>query len=390
MIRRDFLKAAGLAAAGLTINPLNLYGSELSPNAYSGRVTRARELMRAAKLDLLFTLPGRSMAYLSNINTFRSERLTAFLLPLEGEPAVITPAFEEERIRRSSAFNRMAAWQESEDPFALAADLFKKMGVSRIGMEPSTDLATYWRLQAAAPKTEMVDATAIFTALRIQKSSEELAAIRRAAAITVEAITAAQSQLEVGKTELDILEVFNREVEKRGGSSPGGTVQFGPGSALPHGGPGKRALERSMVVLMDVSCHIDGYTSDVTRTIFWGEKRSDKYKEVFNTVWKAQQAGVEAAKIGVECQAVDRAARAVIEKAGYGKFFTHRLGHGMGLDIHEPPYLVEGNTFKLQPGNVVTIEPGIYLPDEFGVRIEDDFVVTENGVESLSKRVEMM
>jgi Xaa-Pro dipeptidase len=390
MIRRDFLKAAGFAAAGLAINPPTFFGAEMPSNAYSSRAARARELMRAEKIDLLFALPSRNMAYLSKVQTWRSERLIALLLPLEGDPAVISPAFEEERLRRSSGFNNIATWKESEDPYLLTADLLKKMGVSRIGMEPSTDLATYWRLKAAVPKMELVDATAIFTALRIQKSPEELEAIRRAVTITLEAITATHSRLEVGKTELEIVEVVTQEMQKRGGQSAGGLVQFGPGAALPHGGPGKRALERDMVVLIDVGCSIDGYTSDISRTIFWGENRSTKYREVFNTVWQAQQAGVEAARPGVECQAVDKAARAVIEKAGYGKYFTHRLGHGMGMDGHEPPYLVEGNTYKLLPGNVVTIEPGIYLPGEFGVRIEDDFVVTEKGVEALSKRVEML
>jgi Xaa-Pro dipeptidase len=330
------------------------------------------------------------MTYLANVQSFRSERLIALLFPLEGEPTVISPAFEKERLLRSSGFNKIATWEESEDPYLLAADLLKKMGASRIGMEPSTDLATYWKLKAAVPKAELVDATSIFTALRIQKSPEELEAIRRAVNITLEAIAATHSQLEVGKTELEVVGIVTQEMQKRGGQSAGGLVQFGPGAALPHGGPGKRTLERDMVVLIDVGCSIDGYTSDITRTIFWGENRTAKYKEVYNTVWQAQQAGFEAARPGVECQAVDRAARAVIEKAGYGKFFTHRLGHGMGMDGHEPPYLVDGNTYKLKPGNVVTIEPGIYLPGEFGVRIEDDFVITEKGVESISKRVEMI
>jgi len=390
MIRRDFLKAAGFAAAGLTIKPITFFGAEMPSNTFISRAARARDLMRTEKIDLLFALPSRNMSYLANVQTWRSERLIALLFPLEGDPAVISPAFEEERVRRSSGFKNIATWQESEDPYLLAADLLKKMAASRIGMEPSTDLATYWRLKAAAPKAELVDATSIFTALRIQKSPEELEAIRRAVNITLEAIAATHSRLEVGKTELEVVEIVTQEMQKRGGQSAGGLVQFGPGAALPHGGPGKRTLERDMVVLIDVGCSIDGYTSDITRTIFWGENRTAKYKEVYNTVWQAQQAGFEAARPGVECQAVDRAARAVIEKAGYGKFFTHRLGHGMGMDGHEPPYLVDGNTYKLKPGNVVTIEPGIYLPGEFGVRIEDDFVITEKGVESISKRVEMI
>src|SRR5262249_43621652 len=158
------------------------------------------------------------------------------------------------------------------------------------------------------------------------------------------AIAAAHLQLKEGKTELEMLEIVNDEMQKRGGS-PGGLVQFGSDAALPHGEPGQRRLERNTTVLMDVGCRVNGYTSDITRTIFWGGEVPSKFKEVFNTVWNAQQAGFETARAGVECQAVDRAARAVIERAGYGKYFTHRLGHGLGLDGHEPPYLVEGNDF---------------------------------------------
>src|SRR5438552_9251985 len=146
MIRRDFLRAAGLAAAGLAIEPRLVWG-ELSSSDFGSRIARARELMRGAKIDLLFAVPSKNMAYLSKLNTFRSERLTALLLPLEGEPAIVCPAFEEERMRRSSAFNRMETWQESEDPYQLAAGLFKKMNASRVGMEPSTDCSTYWKLR---------------------------------------------------------------------------------------------------------------------------------------------------------------------------------------------------------------------------------------------------
>jgi Xaa-Pro dipeptidase len=140
-------------------------------------------------------------------------------------------------------------------------------------------------------------------------------------------------------------------------------------------------------VLIDAGCGVDGYTSDITRTIFWRGEPSAKYREVYNTVFEAQQTAASIAKPGVECQELDRTARRIIEKAGYGKFFTHRLGHGMGMDGHEHPYLVEGNSYKLKPGNVVTIEPGIYMLGEFGVRIEDDFVVTETGIEQMSPKV---
>jgi Xaa-Pro dipeptidase len=395
MNRRDFLKTAGVALAGLALAPkftraweIPLSG-EIPPNAFANRIARARELMRAQQIDLLFAVPSRNMAYLSKLRTWRSERLIAYLLPLEGEPVIISPAFEEERLRRGTIVKNIATWQESEDPYALAADLFKKSNATRVGIEPSTDFGTYWKLRAAAAKIDYVDAGAIFADLRIKKDAQELAAIRRAAIITEEAIAAAQAQLAVGKTEQEILFVVNSEMEKRGGA-PSGTVQFAADAALPHAGAGELRLERNMAVLMDMDCEVDGYYADMTRTIYWADTHSAKFKEIYNIVWQAQQAGAAAARAGVEAQSVDRAAREVIEKAGYGKFFTHRLGHGLGLDGHEPPYLVEGNRYKLEAGNVLTIEPGIYLPGEFGVRIEDDFLVTEKGVEALAKRAEMI
>lgn len=397
MQRRDFLTSLSLATiGGLTLSKLSFSSNFLSPeisiaeaisNSIPSRIIRARELMKAAKIDLLFALPSKNMTYLTKLRTGRSERLIALLLPQTGEPVVITPAFEEERVKRANAVIKTAPWEESENPYQLAMDLFKKMGVNRIGLEPSTDINTYWKLRAVAPSNlELVDGEAIFSALRLQKSTEELAAIKQANKITLEAITATHAVLAANKTELEIGSVISQEMRKRG-SNGGGLVQFGPSSALPHGGPSEVKLSRDMAVLIDVGCDVSGYSSDITRTIFWGDKPSAKYKEIYNIVWQAQQAGVEAARAGVECQEVDRAARNVIEKAGYGKYFTHRLGHGLGMDGHEFPYLVKGNTFQLQPGNVVTIEPGIYLPGEFGVRIEDVFLITEKGCETLSERV---
>lgn len=171
------------------------------------------------------------------------------------------------------------------------------------------------------------------------------------------------------------------------GSSGDGLVQFGPSSALPHGGPASGQLQKEMVVLIDAGCRVGGYTSDITRTIWYGDAPSDEFKKVFNLVHDAQTAAMQLGKpFTVRCQEMDRAARKVIADAGYGQYFTHRLGHGMGMDGHEPPYLVEGNDTPLEPGMVFTIEPGIYQLDKFGVRIEDDNLVTDSGLEVLSQR----
>jgi Xaa-Pro aminopeptidase len=171
------------------------------------------------------------------------------------------------------------------------------------------------------------------------------------------------------------------------GSPGGGLVQFGPSSALPHGGPSAGKLERETVVLIDAGSRVEGYTSDITRTIWFGDAPSDEFKKVFNLVHDAQTAAMQGGRpLMTQCQEMDRLARKVITDGGYGQFFTHRLGHGMGMDGHEPPYLVEGNQTRLEPGMVFTIEPGIYQLNKWGVRIEDDCVMGENGVEVLSHR----
>jgi len=230
------------------------------------------------------------------------------------------------------------------------------------------------------------DGTAVTERLRIIKSPEEIALIRQAIAATEASIAATFSQLAVGMTERDVSALLTREMASRG-SPGGGLVQFGPSSALPHGGPSAGQLARETVVLIDAGSRVEGYTSDITRTIWFGDAPSDEFKKVYNIVHDAQTAVIENAKPGVwQCQQVDRAARKVITDAGYGQYFTHRLGHGMGMDGHEPPYMVEGNTLLLEPGIVFTDEPGIYQLGKFGVRIEDDCMMTPTGVEVLSHR----
>ena len=192
-------------------------------------------------------------------------------------------------------------------------------------------------------------------------------------------------QLAVGMTERDVARLLSREMQQRGAEG-GGLVQFGPSSALPHGGPAAAALARETVVLIDCGCRVGGYESDITRTVWFGDSPTDEFRKVFNVVHDAQTAAIELGRPRTPCQDMDRAARRVITAAGYGPFFTHRLGHGLGMDGHEPPYLVEGNALRLEPGMVFTDEPGIYQLGKFGVRIEDDCLMTASGVEVLSQR----
>ncbi|HEY4611711.1 MAG TPA: aminopeptidase P family protein, partial [Bacteroidota bacterium] len=303
------------------------------------------------------------------------------------KPSIVAPSFERERIIRRSVIGEIYTWEEHESPYMLAATAAAAMKLSqgKIGIEATTNYLDYLRLNDAMPKAQLFDGSPVFDELRMTKTAEELDAIQKCIDITLASIAATHGQMKEGMSEQEVARILSGEMNARG-SSGGGLVQFGPSSALPHGGPSSVKLAKGTVVLIDAGCRVDGYTSDITRTIFWGGEMPEKYREVYNTVYDAQQAAASIAKPGVECQELDRAARAVIEKAGYGKYFTHRVGHGMGMDGHEHPYMVEGNTLKLKPGYVFTIEPGIYILEEFGVRIEDDFVMTENGIRQMSPK----
>jgi Xaa-Pro dipeptidase len=277
--------------------------------------------------------------------------------------------------------DEVKTWPEDGDPIALAAKLLS--GRKTIGIEGATVYATV-ALLGAATSAKMEDATPAFDALRMVKSDEEQAFIRDAGRRTNAAIYATHGRLKAGMTERDVARILEEEFANQGARG-GGLVQFGPDSAFPHGGPAERRLEKGDTVLIDAGCKTRGYSSDITRTVAFGAA-SDEMRKVYATVEKAQTAGIDALKAGAIPEQVDRAARKAIEDAGYGEFFTHRLGHGLGMDGHEHPYLVHGNQTPLAAGNVVTIEPGIYMPGKFGVRIEDDYAVTKDGIKSLSVR----
>jgi Xaa-Pro dipeptidase len=359
----------------------------LRPEVFERRIREAQALLARNRIDVLFAEPGSNFEYLAGATFGRSERLVALLLPRSGEPVIVAPAFEVERIRRAVHVGRVEGWEEAQDPYALVAALVRKMPrrLRRIGIEESTRYDVLYRLGQALPDWIAVPGRPILRAMRIRKSPEEVALLRRAVEITEAAIAATFARLDVGMTDREAAEILDAEFSRRGVRG-GGLVQFGPTSALPHGGTEGRRLELGMPVLIDAGCRVHGYTSDITRMHYFGHSPPDRYVEVYNTVLGAQTAAMEIARPGAACQDLDRAARRVIEAAGYGPLFTHRLGHGIGLDGHEDPYLVEGNAETLEPGMTFTIEPGIYLPEEWGVRIEDDVVVTETGIETLSTR----
>jgi Xaa-Pro dipeptidase len=382
LTRRHWMAAAGAATAAAVLpRPLAAIPNEaaalpaaLPPETFRDRQARLRDAAKARGLDVLFATPSTNLAYAANISMGRSERLTALLVFSDGPATLLTPSFEEENVKRGAVVDEIVTWKEEEDPIARAAKMLGK--VKTVGVEGSTAYGTLARLLSAAPSLQAQDASGVFDALRMIKSAEEQNLVKEAARRTSLAIAATHKRLSRGMTESDVAAVLEQEFQRLGVHGDG-LVQFGPSAALPHGGPGDRRLTAGSVVLIDAGCRVRGYTSDVTRTVSFGSP-SDEVRKVYAVVDRAQVAGIEALKAGVHAEDVDRAARRVIEEAGYGEFFTHRLGHGLGMDGHEPPYLVRGNAAPLLPGNTVTIEPGVYLPGKFGVRIEDDYAVLES------------
>jgi Xaa-Pro dipeptidase len=406
MERREFVTAMGSAvmvgrtggeAVGAPLRPpdrptaRSLQQPALGPEVFARRLDRLRAELDRRKLDLFVAAPSTNFAYYTGVNPGRSERLILLIVPAKGDPAIVAPSFEVERVKRGSAVNDVRGWNEQDDPWKLVQSTLRALKpLHRVGqgaIEATLDYGSVLALfGAAGGDWKWQNAASLTERLRLIKYPEEIAQIRRAIEITEASIAATFAALVPGITERDVATKLSDEMRSRG-SAGGGLVQFGPASALPHGGPTSGALQKEMVVLVDAGSDVSGYTSDITRTIWFGDAPSDEFKKVFNLVHDAQTAAMDLGKpFAVRCQELDRTARNVIGDGGYGPFFTHRLGHGMGMDGHEPPYLVEGNDAPLEPGMVFTIEPGIYQPEKFGVRIEDDNLVTDTGLEVLSHR----
>jgi Xaa-Pro dipeptidase len=337
---------------------------------------RARALagsLSRKKLGALFLEPGSSFRYLTGLELDRSERIIAAILTAKGELHIVGPAFEEEHLRSGAAPAQIHTWLEDEDPMRLVSDLIRAGGAyTVVAVGPTTRFFAVEWLRVELLGWNMVHAGPVIEEARLRKSPEELSAMRAACEKTLAVMDSIPGLLKEGMTELELARKIG-----------GGIVQFGENAAIPHGGPTSRVLRRGDVVLVDTGHTVEGYWSDITRTFFFG-RTAKEFKKVYRIVQEAQKAAIQAVKPGAPCQLVDKAARSVIEKAGYGEYFIHRTGHGLGLDIHEPPYLVKGNKKRLAAGMVVTVEPGIYLPGKFGVRIEDDVAVTKTGRKILS------
>jgi len=354
------------------------------------RLDRARQLMTAGRLDAMLLVESTSLNYFTGIRWWGGERLFAAVIPAKGHAFFVCPAFEEGRAREQIGNSPLSdspdvrVWQEDQSPYELVAQGMKDRGVATgdIGLEETIRYVFTDGLAKAAPQAHFLSATPVAAGCRMIKSSHELDLMRLANQVTLTAYEAVYHSLREGMTQYDVGNLVEAAHDQLG--FPGdGLVEVGEFSAFPHGSTQPQTIREGVPILIDGGCRVEGYESDITRMLILG-KPSDKMKQVFDIVHRAQSAALAAARPGVECGSVDAAARQVITDAGYGpdyKFFTHRVGHGIGMDGHEWPYLVRGNPTRIQPNMTFSDEPGIYIRGEFGIRLEDDMHITENGAE---------
>jgi len=344
------------------------------------------EGMRGGGADALLLFPGVDIGYYTGFSIGMSERLAAALIPFDGEPLIVVNELEGELRGQKPWINDVDVWLEHEDPIELLAENVERLGLGGAVIGIAEDAPWGWvnRLQARLPGAHFVDATPYLSHERMVKSPQELDWMRMACAITDRALEAGFERLHTGMTEKQLAAVISSELQAKGGEAGFAGVLFGERAALPHGRPGDRELKPGDGVLVDMGTKIHGYSSDLTRTVFYGEPTA-RQREIYGAVFEANAAAYEAVRPGVTCESLDAVARRVIEDAGFGDYFIHRLGHGIGLQGHEPPYIVRNNGLELEPGMTFTIEPGIYIVGEIGVRVEDTVVCTTGGCERLTR-----
>jgi Xaa-Pro dipeptidase len=354
------------------------------------RIERAQQLMRDNKLDAIMMIGGTSLNYFTGIRWWLSERLFAMIVPAKGTPFYVSPAFEEDRAREQIVMNMgdnkadVRVWQEDESPYQLIANGMKERGIAagKIGMEETVHYVFSSGVGHAAPAAQITSATPVTAGCRMIKSDHELKLMTLANQVTLAAYEAAYLSMKEGMTQNDFAQLVSAAHSQQGFQGGAG-VQVAENSALPHGSAKPQVIREGTILLMDGGCKVEGYESDISRTVVLG-KPTDKMKKVFEIVHRAQATALATAKPGVPCEAVDAAARKVIVDAGYGPdyaHFGHRVGHGIGMDGHEWPYLVRGDKLPLAPRMCFSDEPGVYIRGEFGVRLEDDMHITDNGAE---------
>lgn len=352
---------------------------------YAERIKRAQAEMKREGIDVLLVGPSSDLVYLIGYDAHLSERLNLLIVRQTGKPELVVPVLESFLALPAEPNVTLRRWEETESPSELAAKVIGDVKGLTLGVSDQLWSTFLLKLQKAMPEAGWTSGQPVLAHLRVTKDQSELDNLFEVARLTDEAwhefIESGQIS---GLTEAQAMERLSGMMEKRGLGRAFGICASGPNSASPHHHTGDRVIEQGDAVVFDWGGTLNGYHSDVTRTVYIGTPTAE-YRKVYNTVREANQAALDAVKPGVPAESIDKAARDVITKAGYGEAFLHRVGHGLGMDVHEEPYLVGGNKTPLEVGMVFSDEPGIYLTGNFGVRIEDSVVVTENGGKRLNE-----
>lgn len=402
MDKRTFLKLSSLSGLGLLfagtsiaktsqdeLSSMTSLVGDLKPinkQERLERIAKAQRLMQEHEIDAIIIEPGAAMVYFAGIQWWRSERLTAVVIPKQGEIGVVCPFFEEPSIRESLVVgDDVRVWQEHESPFAVVVNILRDRGITKgkVGFEHSVRYFVLDGVTSANTALEAVSADPITLGCRMMKSHHELLLMHKANEITLAAYGYVYSQLKKGMSQAEVKGLMNKAMVALGGERPWSMALFNEASAYPHGTRQTQIIEEGSVVLMDCGCAVHGYQSDISRTFVFGKPGKHQNK-VWNTVRKGQQIAFETARIGVAAGMVDDAVRKYYVEQGYGPDYvlpglSHRTGHGIGMEGHESVNFVRGETTLLQPGMCFSNEPGIYLPGEFGVRLEDCLYMTAQG-----------
>jgi Xaa-Pro dipeptidase len=351
------------------------------------RLTKARALMKQHGIGSILVESGPSLDYLTGVQWSRSERLTAAVIPAESEPIIVTPFFERPSVAESLGVPaEIRVWQEDEEPLKLVADFLRERGIARrpVGFEETNRFFILDRLLQQLGKVNAVNANPVVRASRMIKSPAELALMQAAADIMVAAYRYVAPRITEGMTPADISAMIDAAVTAYGGQPEFALVLLGEASAYPHGSHKPQLVSRGEVVLLDCGCSVHGYQSDISRTFVFGAPPTAEQRKVWTQMRQGQAIAMAAAKVGAPAGSVDDAVRRTYERWGYGPRYklpgtSHRTGHGIGMEVHEPINLVHGEMTRLAPGMCFSNEPGIYLPGKFGIRMEDCFHITAAG-----------
>lgn len=381
--------AAGASSAGAKTGLTSLTKSAvpISAQEHSARLEKLRGEMQRKNVAALLVESGSTLEYFTGIRWWRSERTTAALIPAQGQPVVVTPYFEEPSIRETLKIpGDVRPWKEDENPFELLAAALREQRALQgaLAIEPTMRFFIIDRVtKAAANKRDVVPGDEVVRACRIVKSPTELALLQTANNVTIAAIRHVHAHVQAGMQGSDILALLIAATEQLGGSHEFSLVLLNEASAFPHGSVKPQKVRDGSVILLDSGCNLHGYQSDISRSWVFG-KPSSKQREVWDTVKRGQEIALETAKLGVPVGSLDQAVRAYYEQKGWSKDYqlpglSHRTGHGIGMDGHEPPYLVRNDKTPLQAGMCFSDEPGLYIPGQFGIRLEDCWYMSESG-----------